>query len=739
MAFQEVLTAFGFEIDKAKLAAIEKGARRTVQNFSTAAASVQRINMGMESALGWAKRIFLGYAGIQSIRFLTTDFAALADSQMKFSRATGVSLEVLGGLTHGMELSGGKAEDVNNAIQKVSKTALEASQGIKTYTRLYDTLGVAITGADGKLRGQDAILMDVADRFAEMEDGSKKVGLAMQLFGRKGRTMIPLLKKGSKGIKEMIAEAKKLGLIITPEQAKTAERFQDGLLRLRRVLTGVRNSIAVRVLPPLTKMIERMVAWWKEGNNAERAMVNLKRAGAAVTAIMIRLGAVWAFGKIRAFASALIAATVAMRQFGASALFAQIKTALIVGAMTALVVAVIDLYETTQGKETITTRLVGDPDKIEQIKQAVRRFIRFFTELWEQAKPVVFEFLKQFGLAAFALIKSLGPLFKEIGLAILQIAAALGPAYGILLKAIVQVLAALFKAIKPLMPFLRSFLVMWVKLITGPLRIFVFMLRIAGRLLEIVVKLITAIARATEFLWGPGLRFIMRMLTGITNALGAIGSLIELALVDPVEAARQAWEALADFFTGFWDSLKTAAKVVGAVLATVFGGAAAAVKKAWDAALGGIKRVVMGLVNTVMFAVNALRALAGQKAGGALKKGAKAAAKRGRAATSDEAVLFRALGAPVPAAGPTTPIGARDPALSGSIAPVPALAARGGAPVDRSLNVRNDVGGIKVEVISNAADPEAVGSAVDRALTQKIERIFTDTSRDLRKPTGGQT
>ena len=63
----------------------------------------------------------------------------------------------------------------------------------------------------------------IADKFAVMKDGSEKTALALDLFGRAGAKLIPMLNEGSAGISELQEEARALGIVLGKEDLKAAE------------------------------------------------------------------------------------------------------------------------------------------------------------------------------------------------------------------------------------------------------------------------------------------------------------------------------------------------------------------------------------------------------------------------------------------------------------------------------------------------------------------------------------
>ncbi|WP_085025293.1 phage tail protein [Ensifer aridi] len=182
-----------------------------------------------------------------------------ADEMSKLSAKIGVPIEELSRLKYAADLSGVSIEGVGNGFKKLSTNINEAATGSKSAGELFTQIGVAATNADGTLRSSSAVLLDVAEKFAAMEDGAQKTALAVQLFGKSGLDLIPLLNGGAAGLKQMTDEADALGLTITSETGKAAEQFNDNISRLQATLTGFINQIAANLAPTLARITDVLV------------------------------------------------------------------------------------------------------------------------------------------------------------------------------------------------------------------------------------------------------------------------------------------------------------------------------------------------------------------------------------------------------------------------------------------------------------------------------------------------
>lgn len=99
-------------------------------------------------------------------------------------------------------------------------------------------------------------------------DSSQKTALAVQLFGRSGAELIPLLSEGASGIEELQKRAQSLGLEISGNTARQAEQFNDLMSDMGRLAQGFSNDLARELLPALAGLAHVFVENGIEGRNA---------------------------------------------------------------------------------------------------------------------------------------------------------------------------------------------------------------------------------------------------------------------------------------------------------------------------------------------------------------------------------------------------------------------------------------------------------------------------------------
>lgn len=174
-----------------------------------------------------------------------------ADELGEAAEKMGIPVEVLSSFEYASRFGGIAFEKLEAGLGRLVKAQSEAAQGSERINEVFDALGIAATNVDGSLRPTEQVLLDLADRFQALPDGPQKAALAMEIFGKAGRDLIPFLNKGREGIKELTDEAQELGVVVGGETARLAGEFNDQMDRLQASAQGAALSVAEKLLPGL--------------------------------------------------------------------------------------------------------------------------------------------------------------------------------------------------------------------------------------------------------------------------------------------------------------------------------------------------------------------------------------------------------------------------------------------------------------------------------------------------------
>ncbi len=156
----------------------------------------------------------------------------------------------------------------------------------------------------------------VAEALAAIPDPTTRAALAVDLFGRSGTDLLPILAEGKAGMEAMKQKAKELGVVFDAEAAAKADRLGDAMTDLETSTMGLRIAVAEAITPAvqklaedMTKMITKVMEWTKA--NPELANTILKVGVALIGAG----GLLFAITKIIAVVRAMAAAFAVAQAF----------------------------------------------------------------------------------------------------------------------------------------------------------------------------------------------------------------------------------------------------------------------------------------------------------------------------------------------------------------------------------------------------------------------------------------
>lgn len=225
-----------------------KDANSQVETFDKKTSiSVANIAKGF-AFVGGAIVAALGAAVVQTVKY--------SDEIFKASQRSGIATETLSKLKFVAEQTETSFEELTTGLKFLAKNAFEASQGNKELLATFNDLGISIEDADGNLRSVDDILLQAADKFSTLNNETEKTALAIKLFGRSGASLIPVLNLGADGIERLSKRAEQLGLVLTGENAKAIDEFDDAMKEIKASVGGVALIIANTLLPALKNMVD---------------------------------------------------------------------------------------------------------------------------------------------------------------------------------------------------------------------------------------------------------------------------------------------------------------------------------------------------------------------------------------------------------------------------------------------------------------------------------------------------
>lgn len=240
-----------------------------------------------DNLLSGVRNALIGIVSIGSVYWAKNQIQQISDLGDKLdemAQKTGVPVETLQEMGYAASFSGVSLDSMGTSLGKLAKTMSSAKKGGGEAAKTFRKMGVEFKNADGSLRPMEDVFMDVADHISSMPDGAEKSALSMDVFGRAGKELIPVLNEGGEGLQKLREEAVELGLVMSAEDAEAMAGFNDDMDRLKHSWQGVKILLAKELVPVLGKLVKGLAEWVKTNRKllAQRMAVVLKLVAKSV-------------------------------------------------------------------------------------------------------------------------------------------------------------------------------------------------------------------------------------------------------------------------------------------------------------------------------------------------------------------------------------------------------------------------------------------------------------------------
>jgi hypothetical protein len=222
-----------------KQSELEKGLKEAKEKVAKLGESVMAIGEKMSLIGGAITAPFLEAAKV---------FAETGSALNDMSARTGISVEALSSFGYAAKQSGADIGLVEIAMRKAQRSLLEATQGSLEIKRAFDLLGLSAINLL-KLSPEEQF-QAIAEALNQIPNQSVKAGVAMQIFGRSGTMLLPMITD----LKDLTEESKKFGLVWTGDQAAQADALGDSFDLLSAVVKKLVATIGSALAPVLTKL-----------------------------------------------------------------------------------------------------------------------------------------------------------------------------------------------------------------------------------------------------------------------------------------------------------------------------------------------------------------------------------------------------------------------------------------------------------------------------------------------------
>jgi hypothetical protein len=265
-------------------AAAAKGMSEAVASVGVAAEAKIMASMEAVAALraamaGFAEVAIAAFAVHEVVSFIN-NMGEASQKIVHLSEQFGMSVTQVQQLQGVATATGISIDSLTRGMAFMDRNMANAAAGSKRMQQAFNAVGVSLN--DG--RDQFQKLEAVADKFKNMDDGPKKVALAMQLFGRSGKELIPVLNLGSAGIELLNQKLDEYGVKNADAVAK-GEVLAQNLNESKLGFLGLGNVMTEALAPAFTELVAGF-------NDLVKAFIQSYQQGGLVYVIMQTIAAV---------------------------------------------------------------------------------------------------------------------------------------------------------------------------------------------------------------------------------------------------------------------------------------------------------------------------------------------------------------------------------------------------------------------------------------------------------------
>ena len=404
---EEQYRAFQREIAKteAELKKTEDQAKKTGSEFDALGKKSDGVNDFMKGATVAAVGAGVGLVG------MAVKAGQAADDINTMAKVTGLSTEEIQKFQYASERIDVSMDTLTGSMAKLTKNMSNAKKGNEDLQSTFGQLGVSILDSNGNLRDNNDVFQETIAALGQVSNETERDAMAMKIFGKSAQELNPLILGGADDLKKYGEEAEAAGLILSQDALDGANKFNDGVDKLKATAMSsfgvVGGEIAENLIPFIEKLSEiltNVVTWIID--NKELVLTTIAAVGAGLVAWNIAV----MIQKFVGFTKGLEGATLAQKLFNLA--MSANPIALIVTLIAGLIAALVVLWNTNEDFRNSVLEIFGG------IKEFFISFDDFLTNIfttdWTKNFGSIGEVLNAFFANAQNIWESIKRIFSGI-------------------------------------------------------------------------------------------------------------------------------------------------------------------------------------------------------------------------------------------------------------------------------------------------------------------------------------
>lgn len=252
MIQMEIFKLFGsIFVDTDKADASIKKTEKNTESFAS------KLGNGIKTAAKWGAAIVAAASvGVAALTSIATSAASTTDNIDKMSQKIGISREAYQELDFVCSQSGTSVDNLKAGIKTLTNQMQSAADGSEKAQKAFESLGLSWTDNTGALKDQETMMWEVMAALQSCENQTEKSALAVDLFGKAGTELMPMLNGAAGSIEDMRKQAHDLGLVLSDDAIDMGVRFTDTVDQIKRSIAAFTTQVGVDVMPVIQTLLD---------------------------------------------------------------------------------------------------------------------------------------------------------------------------------------------------------------------------------------------------------------------------------------------------------------------------------------------------------------------------------------------------------------------------------------------------------------------------------------------------
>lgn len=239
-------------------AAFETGSKRAIAQSEAlghkAEALGRKVGMAGKAMIA-AGAAFVGTELFSQVSRLVSEGLAYASSLGEQAQQLGVTTKALQEYRFAASQAGIEQGEMDAALAKLTRSMGEAADGAKGPAAAFAKLGIDIKAFVASGGDAGDLIPQIAEGLKGLSSDSERAAAVVDLFGRAGQKLMPLLSDGAAGVNNLRDAAQKLGIVLSDDQIRRADEAADKYEALKTTLSARIAGIVADNADQILKMV----------------------------------------------------------------------------------------------------------------------------------------------------------------------------------------------------------------------------------------------------------------------------------------------------------------------------------------------------------------------------------------------------------------------------------------------------------------------------------------------------